>query len=143
MKSFYLILLTFFTTATLFAQTKINPEEADKFMGEKVTINGKITGSVYKNTTKQIVLNMGSSPSNTSVAVVINQNDRKNFSYAPENFLVNRTVSLTGKLVDINGTPGIVVTRPEEIKLEFEGGADVEIRPFGFDTFNKFFDEEE
>jgi hypothetical protein len=124
------------------AQNNISPEDAGKFMGEKISVSGKVTGVIYKNSTKQTLLNISSTGSNATFTVVIHQGDRRNFSYSPETFLVNKNVNLTGKVIDINGTPGMIATRPEDIRLEFEGGADVEIRPLGFDTFNKFFDED-
>ena len=136
-------LLTFtlaIITTALFAQTKVDADDAAKYMGEKVTINGKITGAAVRNSGKQIVLNVGPSSSSTFFTIVINQSDRKNFSYTPETFLVNKSVSLTGKVIDVNGVPAIVATRPEDIRLESEGG-EVEIRPLGFEIFNKFFDD--
>jgi DNA/RNA endonuclease YhcR with UshA esterase domain len=142
MKKFYTFLITCFIVSSASAQIKIPAEDAAKFMGEKVTVEGRVTGSVYKHATKQTLLNISSSTSNGTFTVVINQGDRRNFSYSPETFLVNKNVNLTGRVIDINGTPGMVATRPEDIRLEFEGGADVEVRPLGFDTFNKFFDED-
>jgi DNA/RNA endonuclease YhcR with UshA esterase domain len=135
-------LITCIVGSSLSAQTKIAAEDAGKYFGERVTVEGRVTGSVYKHATKQTLLSIGSSTTNGNFTVVINQGDRRNFSYSPEIFLVNRTVNLTGKIIDINGTPGMIATRPEDIRLEFEGGADVEVRPLGFDTFNKFFDED-
>jgi DNA/RNA endonuclease YhcR with UshA esterase domain len=142
MKKFYTFLITCIIGSSLSAQTKIAAEDAGKYFGEKVTVEGRVTGSVYKHATKQTLLNIASSNSTNTFTVVINQSDRRNFSYSPETFLVNKSVNLTGKVIDINGNPGMIATRPEDIRLEFEGGADVEVRPLGFDTFNKFFDED-
>jgi hypothetical protein len=142
MKTIYTLLILCLIGSASSAQNSITPEDAGKFMGEKISVSGKVTGVIYKNSTKQTLLNISSTGSNATFTVVINQGDRRNFSYSPETFLVNKNVNLTGKVIDINGTPGMIATRPEDIRLEFEGGADVEIRPLGFDTFNKFFDED-
>lgn len=135
------LLIAILIGSVLVAQTKIAPEDAQKYMGEKVTVYGKITGAVYKNSTKQTFLNIGPSAFSTTLTVLINAADKKNFSYSPETYLVNRNIFLTGRIVDVGGTPSLLISRPEEIKLE-EGEDEIEIRALGFDALNKFFEED-
>jgi hypothetical protein len=143
MKIFLTLLITMVTIASsLEAQTKISPEEAGKFIGDKVTVSGKVTGVVYKTSTKQTLLTLAGSNSNEICTILINASDKKNFSYNPDTYLVNKSVSLTGKLIDVYGNPGMVATKPEDIKFEAEEGDDIEVRSLSFDFFSKFFDED-
>ena len=123
-------------TAT--GQTKIPIEEAGKHIGETVTICSKVYGGRYfdNSTSKRTLLNLGAAYPNHKLTLLITSDDRKNFTGKPEDDYIGKNVCVTGKVIDFNGKPEIVVTKPREIQLT-DGGGDVpEIRTKDFFWFD-------
>jgi hypothetical protein len=120
---------------------EIPPGEAKKHVGEKVKVCGKVVDTRFAETpAKQTVISMGGGSSNQSLTVIINLEDRKNFSYKPEQFLKNKTVCISGKVVENNGRTELIVYRQDDIQID-EDEAEVEIKANYFDFFNKYFDD--
>ncbi len=74
--------------------------------------------------------------------VVLRLEDRKNFTYKPEEFLNSKNVCVTGVLADYYGRTDLFIRRPEEIKID-EAAGNLEIRPFEFDILNCFMQNED
>lgn len=110
---------------------------------EKVKVCGRITEVRYNETSnKQTMITMGGSFQNQPITVIINVEDRKNFSYRPEQFLKNKTACINGKVIDNNGRTEIVISKQDDIKLDDEEtGFEVIANDFNF--FNKYFDDED
>lgn len=105
-------------TATSFSQTVIQPKDAAKYVGQTVTVCGKIYGGKYLDAVKHkpTFLNMGALYPNQLLTIVIWGDARKNFSYAPEEKLKNKTVCVTGKVEIFKGKPQITIDKEAQVK---------------------------
>ena len=139
MRKFLLLIAVVICYNSLLAQKRITPEDASKHLGEKVIITGKIVGGklVQRSKKTSTVLNMGNN-NRSSVAIVINNDDRKNFPYKPEEYFSYKKVSVTGTITETNGKAEVLIKSPDDIKIE-ESGAGIEFKPLEFDGFNRFF----
>jgi DNA/RNA endonuclease YhcR with UshA esterase domain len=139
MKKITLFAIAIAGASSLFAQKRISAEEANKYVGENVTVTGKIVGGKFAEKYKKpsTILNMGGNGSSTAVSIVINNENRKNFPYNPEDYLSNKRVSVTGKVTEAKGRPEILINGPEDVKVE--EGQSGEIKPLEFDSFNRYF----
>src|SRR5687767_6452928 len=100
MKSLFILLMLSFTTPPV--PVEIAPEEARKHVGEKVKVCGKISEArFFESASKQTIISMGGT--SPSLNIVISFEDRKKFTYKPEEFLKNKSVCISGKVVDNNG----------------------------------------
>jgi hypothetical protein len=91
--SFLPIVIIFSVTAAS-AQTKIPIDEAGKQIGETVTICSKVFGGrfVRNSQTKPTLLNLGGAYPNHLLTVLINFDDRKNFTGIPGADYTNKNV---------------------------------------------------
>lgn len=139
MKKIILFAIMIAGASPLFAQKRISAEEATKFVGENVTVTGKIIGGKFAERSKKpsTVLSMAGNGSATAVSIVINNENRKNFPYNPEDYLSNKRVSVTGKVTEANGRPEILINGPEDVRVD--EGPSGEIKPLEFDSFNRYF----
>lgn len=122
------------------AQSRIPSIEAQKYVGERVTITGKIVGAkiISAFRSRQTILYTGSAFPNQHLALVIQQEDRKYFPYKPEEFLMNKRVSVTGKLVDTEGRTEMLLNDAGDIKAEGPGD-EPGIKTHGCRHFQPFF----
>ena len=141
MKTLLLLLAISFSTTRLEIFIEIPPAEAKKHIGEKVKVCGKVVDTRFGETaSKQTIISMGGGSSNQPLTVIISLDDRKNFSYKPEQFLRNKTVCFSGKVVENNGRTELIVSRQDDIQID-EEEAEVEVKANYFDFFNKYFDD--
>jgi DNA/RNA endonuclease YhcR with UshA esterase domain len=125
-----------------FAQTRISAADASKHIGERVTINGRIfSGKAGAANRAQTVLHLGAAYPNQQLTIVISQEDRKNFSYKPEDYLLNKRVTVTGRLVDLDGKPEIIVNDSGDIRTD-ESSTEPEFKPLDVSGFSRFFEED-
>ncbi len=120
MKKIYLVLTMLAVTSfAVSAQTSITPQEASKHIGDTVTVCGKIFGGKYfdKSDKKITLLNMGAAFPMSPLTIVIDEENRKNFSKAPEEFYANKEVCIKGLVKEYKGKPQIFVIKEEEIAL--------------------------
>lgn len=110
-------LLFVLASAGAFAQTTVPAKEAAKHIGEKVTICEKVYGGKFFANSGITLLNMGGEHPNELFTVVIKGDDRKKFAKAPEEDFANKTICVTGEVIDYKGKPEIVVNDPEQIKV--------------------------
>jgi hypothetical protein len=141
MKNSITLLLAICGLASL-ASAQSTSKEA-KHSGEKINICGKISGSKSPEASaaKSTVITVSNAATSSSINVVIKQEDRKNFTYKPEEYLYSKNVCVTGTTSENNGKTEVIVRRPEEIKIEENAGND-EIRPFDIDGLSRFLQEE-
>ena len=143
MKILFILLMISFSTTSFENNIEIPPTEAKKHVGEKVKVCGKVVDARFGETaSKQTTISMGGGSSNLPLTVIINFEDRKNFSYKPEQFLKNKTVCISGKVVENNGRTELIVSRQEDIQIDEEEG-EVEVKANYFNFFNKYFDDKE
>ncbi|GEO11544.1 DNA-binding protein [Segetibacter aerophilus] len=134
--TFTIAVLAYSLTST--AQTKIPIDEAGKHIGETVTICSKVFGGRYvdNSATKPTLLNLGAAYPNHKLTLLINNDDRKNFTGKPEDDYTGKNVCVTGRVIDYKGKPEIVITKPQEIQIQSGGSSEVpEIRVKDFFWF--------
>ncbi|MCW3108350.1 MAG: hypothetical protein JWQ09_2856 [Segetibacter sp.] len=119
-KALPLILASFLYTVYTTAQTKIPIDEAGKHIGEIVTVCDKVYGGrfVEKSKTQPTFLNLGAAFPKQKLTILINFGNRKYFPEKPEEYYPLKNVCVTGKLIDYEGLPEIIVNKPEEIKID-------------------------
>ena len=123
----------------LFAQKRISADQANKYIGEKVVVTGKIVRTSFSNRLKDqaTTLQMGSNYA-ASVNVVIPGEDRRHFNNKPEEYYNQKRVAVTGTITEVNGRPQILVGGPEDIKIVEQGGT--EIKPLDIEGFSRIFE---
>lgn len=101
-----------FLVSNAFSQSAISASEAAKHIGEKTTVCDKVFGGRFlENANGQpTLINMGDAYPNNPFTFVIFTDNRKKFSYKPEDFLVDKKVCVTGEIKEYRGKPQIVVT---------------------------------
>ena len=96
------------------AEGEISPEEAVKYYGKIVIVNGRIVRTY--NSGKVCFLNFSEDYKN-SLSVVIFSDDFGKFPLAPEKLYLDKQVSVKGMVKEYKGVPEIVIGSPEEIKI--------------------------
>ncbi|MFI5162587.1 MAG: hypothetical protein ACHQHN_15015 [Sphingobacteriales bacterium] len=100
------------------AQTKIAAKDASKHIGDTVTISDKIYSTKLIENTNMVLLDMGGSHPKQLLTIVIKGEDRNKFSNKPEEYYKGRNVNVTGVLINYNGKPEIIISSPENLKVE-------------------------
>jgi hypothetical protein len=100
-----------------FAQT-IKPEDAAKYVGQVVTVCGKIFDGKYLDNIKgkPTLLNMGAAYPKQPLTIVIWDDLRSKLAYKPEQKWLNKQICVTGKVEIYKGRVEIVVDKEIEIK---------------------------
>ncbi len=144
MKKILSAFLTLISCSTIASPIGIEENNIRKAPNEKINICGKVTGSKGpgSNVSKSTIISVSDAENTSTINVVIRQEDRKNFSYKPEEFLYNKNVCVTGIFADFNGRTDLFIRRPEEIKVD-ESAGNNEMRPFDLDIFNRFMQDED
>ncbi len=112
------ILMASFSVA---AQPKsITPEEAAKHIGDTVTVCGKIFGGRYfdQSAKKITLLNMGAAYPKSPLTIVIDEDNRKNFSSAPEDFYNGKNICITGVVKEFKGKPQIFIAKEADVLVK-------------------------
>lgn len=119
MRRIFAMVILCFLMSSLSGQT-VGPEEASKFIGQKKTVCGKVFGGRFLENAKDgpTLLNMGAAYPNNPFTFVIFANDRKNFAFKPEEFLIDKDVCVTGDIKDYKGKPEIVLTDSTQIRIK-------------------------
>jgi hypothetical protein len=100
------------------AQTKIAAKDASKHIGDTVTISDKIYSTKLIENTNMVLLDMGGSHPDQLLTIVIKGEDRSKFDNKPEEYYKGRNVRVTGILIDYKGKPEIIVSSPQNLKVE-------------------------
>lgn len=126
MKKSIFFIIIILIHASAFSQVKTTDQEAARYIGQTVTVCGKIYSGRYleSSSTQPTLLNMGGFFPNHTLTVLINKETRKNFPNKPEDYYVNKNVCITGMVIDYKGKPEISVTDAAAISVEGDGMAD-------------------
>ena len=106
------------TGAKALGQTTITVKEAAKHLNEKVIICDQIYGGKFLSSSNLTLVDVGGSHPNEVLTLLIKGDDRKKFKAAPEDYFKGKKVCITGTVVDYKGKPEIVITEPEQIKVQ-------------------------
>ena len=118
MKVFVIIALCLFSVSAS-AQRKVSSAEAYKYVGDTITVCGKVFGGRYLDyANKQpTLINMGGKFPDQEITIYISGENRRKFGYKPEEMLSDKQVCATGRIELYNNKPQLVVTEPFHIKI--------------------------
>ncbi|MDQ6609398.1 MAG: energy transducer TonB [Bacteroidota bacterium] len=104
-------------------RSPISPDEVAYFIGDTVTVNGKVFESknLADSKTLPTLLNIGAPFPDQLLTVVIENNDRIFFPENPEVFYLNKEISVSGEVVLSNNKPQIVAHQQDQITV-LKGG---------------------
>ncbi len=120
MKKYSVTIVLLFALGNCFSQTTISAAEAAKHVGEKTTVCDKVFGGRYLENANQqpTLINMGDAYPNNPFTFVIFGENRKKFSFAPEEFLINKQVCVTGEIKTYKDKPQIIVSDSTQLKIK-------------------------
>jgi len=103
-----------------FSQTSVPAADAGKHVGETITVCDKVFGGRFlENANGQpTLINMGDAYPNNPFTFVIFGENRKKFSYVPEEFLLNKQVCVTGEIKTYKDKPQIIVADSTQLKIK-------------------------
>jgi nuclease S1 len=109
-------------TITANAQQTITPASAKDYVGQKVTVCGSVTGTYFDQKARRhpTFINFGPAYPNSTFSLLIWGNDRKKFSYQPEEYLKNKQVCVTGTITTFKGRVEMIVTDSSQINTRVE-----------------------
>ena len=103
---------------TLLAADPIPSAKAKDHVGEEGTVCGKVADTRYLESGKKpTFLNFDERYPNHTFTVVIFGENRAKFG-SPEKDYLDKNICVTGKIEDYNGKPEIIVTQPQQVKVE-------------------------
>lgn len=113
------ILFFVLVSSISFGQKLISLDQIPDHMGKNVKICDMIYGSyITKGNSPVTLLNVGEDFPDNPITFVVYAKDRKNFSYDPAEFLVDKTVCAIGKLVEFKGKPQIVLNSEKNVEIQ-------------------------
>ena len=120
MKTALIFTVLLFPLCQCYAQTSVPAAEAAKHVGEKITVCDKVFGGRFLENAKDqpTLINMGDAYPNNPFTFVIFGDNRKKFSYAPEEFLLNKQVCVTGEISSYHDKPQIIVMDSTQLKIK-------------------------
>jgi micrococcal nuclease len=88
-------------------------------MGKKAMVCDKVFGGRFLENANgtPTLINMGDAYPNNPFSFAIFAEDRKKFSYKPEEFLIDKQVCVTGEITEFRGKPQIVVTDTAQVSI--------------------------
>lgn len=98
---------------------QVTPAQAKYYTGDTATVCGTVVSARFNQNGKAnpTYLNLDRKFPDHVFTVVIFGKDRMNFTYAPEEYLSNRKICVTGRVEEWNGVPQIIVDRQESIEV--------------------------
>ncbi|MEP6646727.1 MAG: hypothetical protein ABJC12_06535 [Saprospiraceae bacterium] len=118
MKKSFLLLSLLFTIATVFAQT-VPGDSIKYYEGKKVVVCEKVADTHITTSDMKITyLNFGSAYPNQMFTAVIFETDLPKFNYVPAEYLKGKKICLTGVVKIYKNRPEIVISSPDQIKIE-------------------------
>jgi endonuclease G len=95
-----------------------NTVQAKLYSGknERVTVCGTVV-STKLSSKGNVFLNLDKGFPNQIFTVTIFKDQMVNFSYAPHEFLDRKTICVSGKISDFNGTPSMQIENEEAIRF--------------------------
>ncbi len=120
LKSLLSFTFSFFFLSAI-SQT-ISAGEIKNNAGKIVTVSGKVADAAYLQSAfnQPTLLNMDKPYPNQVFTVVISGENRKAFGYKPEEVLLGKDISVTGKVTLYFGKPQIEVVKPDQLVFATE-----------------------
>ncbi len=105
---------------SLLGQSSVTAADAAKYMGKKITVCDKVYGGRYFEHSENAptLLNMGAAYPNNPFTFVIQGENRKKFSYKPEEWLINKDVCVTGEIIEFKGKPEMLLSDSTQLVIK-------------------------
>lgn len=102
-----------------YGKGKINTLQAAENIGKDACVCGKVVSTKYSENgkTNPTYINLDKKYPEQVFTVMIFGNDRKNFSYKPEEFLQGKIICVKGKVGEFKGIPQIVANKEKQIEI--------------------------
>lgn len=94
-----------------------NSKQAEFHVDDEVTVCGTVVSARFSSRSGNTYLNFDKQFPNQIFTVTIYKDDRKHFSYSPEDVLKGKTICVTGRVEKFKGVPGITVNKEKQIKF--------------------------
>ena len=118
MKKILLIITSICLWQISFSQT-VPLDSVQFYEGKIITVCSKVQSTfLTKGEKKTTYINFGKPYPNTTFTAVIFEGDLPNFKYTPSEYLKDKQVCLTGKVVIYKGKPEIIVSKVEQIVVQ-------------------------
>ncbi len=111
-------LFTFLYSVSLYARKRIAAKDAARHLNEEVTVSDKICNVKFFPSSSLTLLDVGGNHPHELLTLVIKGENLKKFSKTTPESLKGKNVSVTGKLIDYKGKPEIVLTEPNQLKID-------------------------
>jgi len=118
MKKICFIITLYLLSLSALCQTKISIDSVANHIGDRVTVCSKVYGTKLLDKSQTTFINLGAAYPNSPLTLVIFSKDRPNFKEAPEVMYANKTICVTRLVKEYEGKAEIIVTSPEEIKIQ-------------------------
>ena len=119
-KLIYLLVILLSGTALHAQRDTITAGQARNFVGKNVLLCDRVKDGHMDNISKDepTVVYVGDTYETSTLLLVFNKNDLKNFSYDPEKKMENHTFCVHGKVTTYKGKPAIYVKSEEQLNVE-------------------------
>ncbi len=118
MKNYLLLIASILFINLSFAQT-VPIDSVASYEGKTVTICSKVQGVfTTRGEKKTTYISFGNPYPNATFTAIIFDGNLKNFKYNPSEYLKDKNVCLTSKVVMYKGKPEMILTNEEEVKVE-------------------------
>ena len=122
MKKLLLLITSICLWQISFSQT-VPLDSVQFYEGKTITVCSKVQGTfITKGEKKTTYINFGKPYPNTTFTAVIFEGDLASFKYSPSDFLKDKDVCITGKVVIYKGKPEIIISKEEQIKIILSTG---------------------
>lgn len=120
MKKIVFILALIVTSSITYGQTEIKLEDVKKYMNDSVKVCGKVFSTRFLESSNgaPTLINLGGAYPNELLTVVIFGENRGKFKDKPEEAWKEKTICITGRIVEYRGKPQIVVSKPEQVVVQ-------------------------
>ncbi|HWZ17040.1 MAG TPA: hypothetical protein VNW95_17510 [Mucilaginibacter sp.] len=98
------------------AQATVAAKDAGKHIGQTVKICEKVYNGKFISVSNTTLLYLGGDYPNQALTVIISGAGRGKFKGRPEVDDKGKDFIVTGKLINYQGKPGIVISRPAQLK---------------------------
>jgi DNA/RNA endonuclease YhcR with UshA esterase domain len=114
----FISIFTILAGTKAFSQTNITAKDAAKHLNEKVTVCDQAYGGKFLSGSNITLIDIGASHPEELLTLLIKGDDRKKFKNPPETDLKGKKICVTGQIIDYKGKPEIVITDPDQIKVQ-------------------------
>lgn len=102
-----------------YGKNKINTSQVKNYIGQNHCVCGKVVSTKFNENGKSnpTYINLDKKYPEQLFTLMVFGQDRKNFSYKPEEFLRDKTICIKGKITEYKGEPQIIANSEKQIEI--------------------------